>query len=295
MKTVGILYPGDMRHSVGKVLRGDGFPVVTSLFGRSERTRRLSRSAHFDECAGVDSLVDVADVILSIVPPAASLDVAGQVATAAQDMGKSPLFVEANAVSPMTVSAAKQIVLDAGCPFLDACIIGPANDVRGRCVFYVSGTNAAQFVAVFDKSLAIHVLGDREGEASAFKMLFSGLNKGLVSVFSELIASAHQYGFIDDLLDCYRQLFPGIMDSLDWLVPTYPFHAARRAEEMGELAATLEYQGLSSVMARGMEQTLSAMGALELSRRFPQYGETEWTLATVVQALAVRDKPDPEH
>ena len=63
MKTVGILYPGDMGHSVVKVLRGDGFPVVTSLFGRSERTRRLSRSAHFDECAGVDSLVDVADVI----------------------------------------------------------------------------------------------------------------------------------------------------------------------------------------------------------------------------------------
>ena len=126
-------------------------------------------------------------------------------------------------------------------------------------------------------------------------MLFSGLNKGLVSVFSELVASAHQYGFIDDLLDCYRQLFPGIMESLDWLVPTYPFHAARRAEEMGELAATLEYQGLPSVMARGMEQTLSAMGALELSRRFPQYGEAEWTLATVVQALGVRDKRDPEH
>ncbi|MEW6296505.1 MAG: DUF1932 domain-containing protein, partial [Thermodesulfobacteriota bacterium] len=81
-------------------------------------------------------------------------------------------------------------------------------------------------------------------------------------------------------------LLPGVMQALEWLVPTYPVHAARRAEEMRELAETLEYFGFSSAMARGTQQTLAAVGRLKLAERFPERGEHGWTMREVIEVLA---------
>ncbi len=286
MQIIGILYPGDMGHSVGHALSEDGFSVVTSLLGRSERTRQLSAQATITELDSTLAVVERADIILSIIPPTAARAVARDFADAVRQVNRTPLFIDANAISPMAVKDVGEIVTAAGCAFLDACIIGPARDVRGRCTFYVSGPGAQQFEDGLGKSLRTHILGDQIGQASAFKMLFSGLNKGLVSVLSELTVAAQEYDFLDDLLACYQDLFPGIMQALEWLLPTYPFHAARRAEEMRELAETLEHLHSSSVMARGTQQTLAAIGQLRLTERFPEYGEQDWTMRAVIDALA---------
>jgi len=80
-------------------------------------------------------------------------------------------------------------------------------------------------------------------------------------------------------------LLPGVMQALEWLVPTYPAHAARRADEIGELAETLAHFGFSSVMARGTQQTLAAVGRLRLAERFPERGEHGWTIREVLEVL----------
>ena len=285
MQTIGILYPGDMGHNVGRVLKEDGFAVVTTLDGRSERTRQLSAQAEIMELDSMVALVEQADIVLSIIPPTAARSVAHDFATAVAHVARTPVFMDANAVSPMTVREVGDIIHATGCDFLDACIIGPARDVRGRCTFYVSGSHAQQFESALGTSLRTHLLGETIGQASAFKMLFSGLNKGLVAVLSELTVVAQEYDFLDDLLACYTDLFPGIMQSLEWLVPTYPFHAARRAEEMRELAETLEHHEFSSAMARGTQHTLTEIGQLNLTERFPEYGEQDWTMRQVLEAL----------
>ena len=285
MQTIGILYPGDMGHNVGRVLKEDGFSVVTTLFGRSERTRQLSTQAALTELDSMAAVVEQADIVLSIIPPTAARTVSHDFANAVRQVNRTPLFIDANAVSPLTVCQVGETIRAAGCNFLDACIIGPARDVRGRCTFYVSGPRAELFESALGHSLRPHLLGDTIGQASAFKMLFSGLNKGLVAVLSELTVAAQEYGFLDELLACYADLFPGVMQSLEWLVPTYPFHAARRAEEMRELAETLEHVQSSSVMARGTQQTLTEIGQLNLAERFPEHGEQDWTMRQVLDAL----------
>ena len=45
VKTIAIQSPGDMGHAVGKVLRENGFDVITCLAGRSQRTKDLAREA----------------------------------------------------------------------------------------------------------------------------------------------------------------------------------------------------------------------------------------------------------
>ncbi len=286
MYTVGLLYPGDMGHSVARVLLEDGFSVVTTLVGRSERTRRLCASAAITVLDSMVAVVEWADAVLSIIPPTAAKTVAADFAAAVQRTGRKPLFVDANAISPMTAQEVGEIIAQAGAPYLDACIVGPARDVRGRCTFYVSGAPARVFEEQLGKSLRTHVLGDRIGQASAFKMAFSGLNKGLVALLYELTVAAQEFGFLDELLQRYTALLPGVMQALEWLVPSYPVHAARRADEMEELAGTLEHFGFSSVMARGTQQTLAAVGRLRLAERFPDRGEHGWTMREVIEVLA---------
>lgn len=286
MRTIAILYPGDMGHNVGQVLLEDGFSVVTTLLGRSERTRRLCASTEIMVLASMAAVVERADAVLSIIPPTAAKRVAADFATAVQKTRHKPLFIDANAISPMTAQEVGEIVTAAGAPYLDACIVGPARDVRERCTFYVSGSQAQLFESHLGKSLRTQVLGDRIGQASAFKMTFSGLNKGLVALLYELTVAAHEFGFLDELLRRYTALLPGVMEALEWLVPTYPLHAARRADEMGELAEMLEHFGFSSAMARGTQHTLAAVGQLQLAERFPEQGEHGWTMRTVLEALA---------
>jgi 3-hydroxyisobutyrate dehydrogenase-like beta-hydroxyacid dehydrogenase len=286
MYTIAILYPGDMGHNVARVLLEDGFSVVTTLVGRSERTRRLCASTAITVLDSMAAVVKRADTVLSIIPPTAAKTVAADFAAAVQGTGHKPLFVDANAISPMAAQEVGEIIAQAGAPYLDACIVGPARDVRGRCTVYVSGAPAQVFAERLGKSLRTHVLGDRSGQASAFKMAFSGLNKGLVALLYELTVAAQEFGFLDELLHRYTALLPGVMQALEWLVPTYPMHAARRADEMRELAETLEHFGFSSVMARGTQQTLAATGRLRLAERFPERGEDGWTMREVIEVLA---------
>lgn len=286
MHTIAILYPGDMGHNVGRVLLEDGLTVVTTLEGRSERTRRLTTDAGITVLPSMAAVVERAAVVLSIIPPTAAKTVATDFVTAVQKINRRPLFVDANAISPMTAQEVGEIIATSEAPYLDACIIGPASNVRGRCTFYVSGPSTATFVSQFGKSLRTHILGDRIGQASAFKMTFSGLNKGLAALLYELTAAGAEFGFLDELLHRYKALLPGVMEALEWLVPTYPIHAARRADEMAELAETLEHFGFSSVMARGTQDTLAAVGRLQLAERFPERGEHGWTMRDVLDVLA---------
>ena len=286
MHTVAILYPGDMGHNVGRVLLEDGLFVITTLVGRSERTRQLTANAAVAVLPSMEAVVERADVVLSIIPPTAAKAVAADFVAAVHKTKRRPLFVDANAISPMTAQQVGEIISTSGAPYLDACIIGPASNVRGRCTFYVSGLEATTFETQFGKSLRTHVLGDRIGQASAFKMAFSGLNKGLTALLYELTAAGAEFGFLDELLHRYKALLPGVMEALEWLVPTYPMHAARRADEMAELAETLEHFGFSSVMARGTQDTLAAVGRLRLAERFPERGEHGWTMREVLDVLA---------
>lgn len=286
MPTIGILYPGDMGHNVARVLLEDGFTVVTTLAGRSERTRRLCESTTITVLDSLLQVVERADIILSIVPPAAAKIVATEFATSVRQTSRQPLYVDANAISPMTTQEVGEIVTKAGAPYLDACIIGPARDVRGRCTFYVSGPAARQFEEAIGKSIRSQVLGDRIGQASAFKIAFSGLNKGLAALLFELTVAGKEFGFLDELLQTYTALLPGVMQALEWLTPTYPMHAARRADEMAELADMLEHCGFSSVMARGAQATLAAVGKVSLVERYPDRGEHGWTMREVLEALA---------
>src|SRR5260370_38262409 len=85
--TIGILYPGEMGSSFGKLLCEVGFRVVTTVEGRSPRTHRLCHDAGLSVVDSLSGVLALSDVVISLVSPGPRLSVAGDVA--AQTEGSS--------------------------------------------------------------------------------------------------------------------------------------------------------------------------------------------------------------
>nr|MBA2453357.1 NAD(P)-binding domain-containing protein [Chloroflexia bacterium] len=94
LQTIGLLSPGDMGHSVGKVLRDNGLRVITCLNGRSDRSRELAAKAGIEDVPTLEDLVSQADIFLSILVPARAVDVARQIASAMESTGSDLLYID---------------------------------------------------------------------------------------------------------------------------------------------------------------------------------------------------------
>src|SRR5213080_3672925 len=97
--TVGLLHPGEMGAALGAVLREPGTPVLWASEGRSAETAGRAEEAGLEDAGSVDEVVRRSDVILSVCPPHAALDVARSLS------GFTGVYVDANAVSPATARA----------------------------------------------------------------------------------------------------------------------------------------------------------------------------------------------
>ena len=80
MTTVGLLNPGDMGSKVGAAVRSAGSRVLWAGEGRSADTRKRAVEGGLEDVGSVAALVRASDVILSVCPPHAAVDVAKEVA-----------------------------------------------------------------------------------------------------------------------------------------------------------------------------------------------------------------------
>src|SRR5258706_5311233 len=122
IKTVGVLSPGDMGSAIGATLRENGLRVLTSLEGRSERTRGLAQQAGFSDAGSLQDLVQQADAVLCVLVPSEALGVARQIAAAVQATGADLLYSDWNAVAPRTAREINDIITGAGGRYADGGI-----------------------------------------------------------------------------------------------------------------------------------------------------------------------------
>ena len=121
-----------MGQAVAMRLKACGFEVFAALDRRSARTRELAGTAGVADCGAVSELVATCDVILSILNPAAAAENAREVARAMSATGKTPLYVDCNAIAPETGRHIEEIIRASGGAFVDGGIIGPPP--RGKAV-----------------------------------------------------------------------------------------------------------------------------------------------------------------
>ncbi len=276
--TVGILYPGEMGSALGRVLVGDGLRVVTTLQGRGPRTPQRCVEAGLEVLPSLDAVAGEADLVVSLVPPAAALGVARDWAAVVSAVGRPRLFLDANSISPRTAAAVSAAVTGPSVRCVDAAIQGLASQLQTRGLVYLSGSEAGAVARLLGRSLRVRVVGERVGQASALKMALSGLAKGTAALFVEAALAAHAAGLAEPFLDRCREAYPGILEIADRLLPTFPRHAARRADEMAEVESFLHTLGLEPAVARGARQVIRALAGAGLEET-----PRAWTSAEILQ------------
>jgi 3-hydroxyisobutyrate dehydrogenase-like beta-hydroxyacid dehydrogenase len=233
--TVGLLHPGEMGAAMGAVLRGRDVPVLWASGGRSAETAARAEAAGLEDVGSVDELVRRSDVILSVCPPHAALDVAHAVS------GFTGIFVDANAVSPATAHA----VADTVARVVDGGIIGPPPESAGTTRLYLSGVEADTVAALFaDTALEARVVSAEIGAASAVKMAYAGWTKGTAALLLAVRSLARSEGIEPTLLEEWELSLPDLAERSVRAAGSAATKGWRWVGEMEEIAATFAAAGL---------------------------------------------------
>ena len=244
IKRVAILSPGDMGHAVGRSLREGGLEVITFLEGRSERTRGLADAAGIVDMPDLESVVDEADLVLSIMVPAEAVALARDVGQAIRTMGVDVYYADCNAISPQTTMQIEEIIAGDGGRYIDGGIIGgpPRGGYRPR--FYVSGENAPVMSELDGMGIIVKQMGDEVGRASGIKMCYAGMTKGTSALHVAVLSLAESLGLTEELAAELASSQSAAFEAMESGIARLPARAGRWIGEMEEIAATYESQGL---------------------------------------------------
>lgn len=286
LKTIGILSPGDMGHIVGRVLGSHGLNVITCLQGRRKRTRTFSARAGIVDVPTYHALICGADVILSILPPGQAVNAANKVANALAETDTNLVYADCNAVSPETVHRIEGIITNAGGGFVDASIIGPPPRTSGATRFYASGRDARIIESLNRYGLDVILLGEEIGLASAIKMCYASLTKGLTALCTELLTAAEAMGVLDPLKTELKMSQSMLFERMERNVPMMPPKSHRWIAEMEEISATFAHVGLTPKILTGaadiyrfVDENLPANHAADSRSSF-------YDLTDIIQTLA---------
>jgi 3-hydroxyisobutyrate dehydrogenase-like beta-hydroxyacid dehydrogenase len=239
--TVGLLHPGEMGAAVGQCLVAAGHQVLWVPEGRSPASAARAAAAGLTAAAsgGLAGLIRRADVIISVCPPQAALDLARQVA------GFGGVYADANAVSPDTVREIARIVEAGGASCVDGGIIGTPPVAPGFIRLYLSGARAPEVQRLFaGGEVDARVIGDALGAASAVKMAYASWTKGSAALLLTARALARADGVEDVLLDEWDGSQPGLVERSDRAAGSAAAKGWRWVAEMEEIAETMAAAGL---------------------------------------------------
>ncbi|MEO9961625.1 MAG: DUF1932 domain-containing protein, partial [Nisaea sp.] len=240
IETVGIMTPGDMGHAIGQRLGEAGIRVVTNLEGRSDRSRALAKKAGIADLGSDAALLTECDAIFSIMPPDQAGGFVTRMAQAAGTLGTKPkaLIADLNAVAPSTARQLQATAEAAGIGFLDGGIIGgPPYPGRPSPRVYLSGLGAEALTSLCP-ALDIRPLGDEIGAASALKMCFATMTKGVQALAIQSFVTAELEGVGPALKTEMSNVLAPLRASMTSSLPGMPPKAYRWVGEMEEIAKT---------------------------------------------------------
>ena len=236
--TIAVLAPGAMGSAVARRLGEHGARVLTSLKGRSEASAK--RASEAGMIAAEDSDIAGADIILSIVPPGEAVALAERLAALIARREKKPVVVDCNAVNVDTVLRIAEIIGSAQAPFVEAGIIGfPPKPGGPGPAFYMSGPHAKDVAVLGELGLDVRIVAGPIGAASALKMSYAGIVKGLAGIGSAMVLAATKAGAADALRDELALSQPAILARLEVALPDMIPKAYRWIAEMREISGFL--------------------------------------------------------
>lgn len=232
--TVTIIAAGAMGAPLGGRLAENGLQVRTSLEGRSTASRERALAAGLADVE--EAPLAAADIILSVVPPDVSLPLAERIAAIARPAGHDPVYVDCNAINPQTAKQVGSIIEAAGMAFVDGGIIGGPPREGYSPKLFVSGPRADAVAVLNDFGLTVPVLNGPVGAASALKMSYAGITKGIIATASAMILAAERAGAGEALRDELSKSQVPLFEGFSRGIPDSFSKARRWVPEMEQIA-----------------------------------------------------------
>lgn len=227
-----------MGAAIGSVLRQRGVEVLWASRGRSAATAERAERAGLRDVGTVADLADSSDVVVSVCPPHAALEVAREVA------GFAGVYVDANAVSPATARRLATVIEDGGGRLVDGGIVGAPPSPDSSTRLYLSGADARRVALLFAGTpVDARVLSLRVGDASALKMTYAAWTKGTAALLLAVREVARSEGVAEQLLDEWRSSLPELPGRLEAAAGSAERKGWRWVAEMEEIAATFAAAG----------------------------------------------------
>jgi 3-hydroxyisobutyrate dehydrogenase-like beta-hydroxyacid dehydrogenase len=232
--TIAVIAAGSMGSAIGRRLSSQGAQVVTSMTGRSAASRERARTAGM-EAVSDDGLAR-ADFFLSIVPPDKAAELAARMATIFKTAARKPVYLDLNAISPQTAAEVARIVTSSGAIFVDGGIIGgPPKDGQSGPVIYLSGLVGDAAGALERHGLRSKVLAGDIGAASALKMAYAGITKGLTALGTTMLLAADRAGVAEALRAELAESQAELLTRFSRAIPDMLPKAYRWMPEMAEI------------------------------------------------------------
>ena len=285
VETVAILSPGDMGSNVGRALRENGLEVITCLTERSPRTRELSEIAGITDVPDFAEMVARADIVLSVLVPERSVDVARQVAAVIQESGKPLPFADCNPVAPAVAQHMAVIIENAGGKYIDGGIIGgpPGRGEPPR--FYASGPHEAIMGQLDGRGISVPLMGGDVGRASAIKMCYASLSKGAAALNASALISAMNLGIYDEFIAEMESSQQAVLRNMQG-VNGLGAKAFRWIDEMEQISATFGAAGATPFLHKGAADVFRHVTASPIGDERPETIDSTRTLRETVELLA---------
>ncbi len=236
--------------------------------------------------ANAKNAAENADIIISAVTAAQTISAVTSVTGAIK---KDAIFLDLNSASPGVKTKAAADINEAGGRYVEAAVMSPIGPKRIACPMLFGGPYAEAFLPlIHDLGFAgAKIFSEEYGKASAAKMCRSIMVKGVEALLTESLLSARHYGVENTVITSLSDLFPGP----DWNeLSTYMIsraleHGKRRAEEMREVAKTVEEAGVSPLMSSACAERQDRSAGF-------RYALTETTLPDMLDSIINGASPE---
>ena len=295
MVRIGLVGAGGMGSALVAGWVAGGALVVTSSCGRSARTIALASAAGMMSVGSLDEVVAMSDIVVSVVPPAAAVsaatDIADTAARARRELGPGktaarPLVADLNAVAPSTVRRISQLLAEGGCDLVDGSISGPPPREGARPVrLYVCGPRANELCNLPSPWLEIIELGGPLGAASALKMCTASMYKGTKALIMQALLTAEAHGVREEFLADTARVWPAEVPEWHHDVALAASKAWRFVDEMHEIASTQRDAGLPGALFDGVAAAYARTAQTELGHTDPEAVDRLVSIDAVLAAL----------
>jgi 3-hydroxyisobutyrate dehydrogenase-like beta-hydroxyacid dehydrogenase len=249
---LAVLHPGAMGAAVAACLVGRGHEVGWLCTGRSEASLQRAEQAGLTAFDDLADLLGRADIVFSICPPHAALEVARRLA------GFQGIVVDANAVSPETSELIGRTVTAGGARYVDGGIIGPPPVTVGTTRLYLAG-DSREVASLFAGSpLDVVRLAGAPPAASALKMTYAAWTKTTAALLVSIRRTAAALGVEDDLANEWAISQPGLPGA--WLLAQQKSDekAWRWSYELAEIGRTFAAVGEPEGFGAAASQVFAA-------------------------------------